>query len=45
MRVTRVAYHSSQCWPFPASLMIGCLGYVDEKKDWDPEEQELADAR
>ena len=24
IRVGRVAYHSSQTWPFPSSLMIGC---------------------
>ncbi len=24
LEVSRVAYHSSQPWPFPASLMIGC---------------------
>ena len=24
IRVGRVAYHSSQAWPFPSSLMIGC---------------------
>jgi NAD+ diphosphatase len=22
--IGRVAYHSSQAWPFPSSLMIGC---------------------
>jgi len=26
IRVGRVRYHSSQPWPFPASLMIGCHG-------------------
>ncbi len=26
IRVGRVAYHSSQPWPFPYSLMIGCHG-------------------
>ena len=25
IRVGRVAYHSSQPWPFPASLMMGCF--------------------
>ena len=25
IRVTNVRYHSSQPWPFPSSLMIGCL--------------------
>jgi len=26
--VDRVEYHSSQPWPFPASLMLGCIGYA-----------------
>ncbi len=26
IRVGAVAYHASQPWPFPASLMIGCFG-------------------
>jgi NAD+ diphosphatase len=26
--VGRVDYHSSQPWPFPASLMLGCLAYA-----------------
>lgn len=26
IRVGRVAYHASQPWPFPYSLMIGCFG-------------------
>ncbi len=25
IRVGRVAYHASQPWPFPASIMIGCI--------------------
>lgn len=25
--VDRVEYHSSQPWPFPASLMLGCIAY------------------
>lgn len=24
----RVVYHSSQPWPFPSTLMIGCLAYA-----------------
>jgi NAD+ diphosphatase len=24
IRIGRVVYHSSQTWPFPSSLMIGC---------------------
>jgi NAD+ diphosphatase len=30
LRVTSVAYHSSQPWPFPANLMIGLLAEVGE---------------
>ena len=26
IRLGRVAYHASQPWPFPHSLMIGCFG-------------------
>jgi NAD+ diphosphatase len=26
IRLGRVAYHASQPWPFPYSLMIGCFG-------------------
>lgn len=26
--VDKVEYHSSQPWPFPASLMLGCIGYA-----------------
>jgi NAD+ diphosphatase len=29
IRVGRVRYHSSQPWPFPSSLMIGCLAEAD----------------
>jgi NAD+ diphosphatase len=42
--VGRVAYHSSQPWPFPSTLMIGCL--AEARRDeirLDPEE--LEDAR
>jgi NAD+ diphosphatase len=40
----RVRYHSSQPWPFPSSLMIGCFAYAETtaiKLDQD----ELEDAR
>ena len=44
MRVSAVAYHTSQPWPFPSSLMIGCVAEsLDEAITLDPEE--LADAR
>ncbi len=29
IRVKNVRYHSSQPWPFPSSLMIGCLAEAD----------------
>lgn len=28
VKVGRVQYHSSQPWPFPSTLMVGCLGQV-----------------
>ena len=44
IRVDEVYYHSSQPWPFPASLMIGCHATVSTRQiEVDPEE--LADAR
>ena len=24
----RIVYHSSQPWPFPSTLMMGCLAYA-----------------
>jgi len=38
VRVGRVIYHSSQPWPFPAQLMIGCIAHslndtIDLKND------------
>jgi len=42
--VGEVAYHSSQPWPFPSSLMIGCHGQaLDTDIKIDPEE--MADVR
>lgn len=44
VRVTDVRYHSSQPWPFPASLMLGFFARaLDEEIRVDPEE--LEDAR
>ncbi|MGU3536251.1 NAD(+) diphosphatase [Methylobacterium sp. A54F] len=44
IRIGAVAYHASQPWPFPASLMIGCVAdALDEAIVADP--NELADAR
>ena len=31
VRIGRVAYHASQPWPFPHSLMIGCYRRGDER--------------
>lgn len=44
IKVGRVAYHSSQPWPFPHSLMIGCVGYA-ENTDIQVDTNELAEAR
>jgi NAD+ diphosphatase len=44
LEVDQVVYHSSQPWPFPMSLMIGCFAHVTgEEISVDPEE--LDDAR
>ncbi|MFG5119773.1 NAD(+) diphosphatase [Methylorubrum sp. POS3] len=44
IRVGAVAYHASQPWPFPSSLMIGCIAEaVSEDIAIDP--AELEDAR
>ena len=42
--VGRVAYHSSQPWPFPSSLMIGCIAEA-LSTDIEIDEHELADVR
>lgn len=44
IRVGRVAYHSSQPWPFPHSLMLGCIGFA-ENTDIVVDKAELAAAR
>lgn len=44
IRVGRVRYHSSQPWPFPSSLMIGCHG-VAESFDVTIDPQEMTDVR
>jgi len=31
--VDQVGYHSSQPWPYPSSLMMGCWGIVKEGSD------------
>ena len=44
VRTGRVAYHASQPWPFPASLMIGCFAEALSTKI-DPRDSELEDVR
>lgn len=44
IRVGRVRYHSSQPWPFPSSLMIGCFAEA-ESTEIVLDEEELDDAR
>ncbi|KAL4227260.1 Peroxisomal NADH pyrophosphatase nudt12 [Mactra antiquata] len=42
--VDKVEYHSSQPWPFPASLMLGCIAYATTDKI-KLDEEEMEDAR
>lgn len=44
IRVGEVRYHSSQPWPFPSSLMIGCHA-VAESRDIRIDAEEMADVR
>lgn len=44
VRVGRVAYHSSQPWPFPNTLMIGCFGEALDDAIF-PDRNELEDCR
>jgi NAD+ diphosphatase len=44
IRVGEVTYHSSQPWPFPHSLMLGCLGRA-ETIEISIDSGELAEAR
>ncbi|MFT5446633.1 MAG: NAD+ diphosphatase [Gammaproteobacteria bacterium] len=44
IKVGRVDYHSSQPWPFPSSLMIGCIAQA-LSTDIVIDEHELADVR
>ena len=42
--VTKVIYHSSQPWPYPHSLMIGCLAEAEDTQI-SIDEEELSDVR
>ncbi|MBV9540618.1 MAG: NAD(+) diphosphatase [Alphaproteobacteria bacterium] len=42
-KVGKVHYHSTQPWPFPSSLMIGCIAEA-ESRDFKPDGTEIADA-
>ena len=43
VRVGDVKFHSTQPWPFPHSLMIGCIGYAETTEiNIDPNEIEEA---
>lgn len=44
IRVGHVRYHSTQPWPFPHSLMIGCHG-IAETTEIDIDPNEIVDAR
>ena len=44
IKVGEVRYHSSQPWPFPHSLMLGCIGWA-ETTDITIDSGELAEAR
>ena len=44
IRIGRVAYHASQPWPFPHSLMIGCYGEAIST-ELDVDGDELEDCR
>lgn len=44
LNAVRVAYHSSQPWPFPSSLMIGLIAEVDSD-DAAPDQTELEAVR
>lgn len=44
LKVGKVRYHATQPWPFPSSLMIGCLAEA-ESRDFKPDGEEISDAR
>ena len=44
IRISNIRYHSSQPWPFPSSLMIGCHAQA-VTTDISMDEEEMADVR
>jgi NAD+ diphosphatase len=44
LKVGAVRYVATQPWPFPSSLMIGCLAEA-ENRDFKPDGEEISDAR
>ena len=44
IKIRNVRFHSSQPWPFPSSLMIGCLAEA-VNNDISMDEEEMADVR
>jgi NAD+ diphosphatase len=44
LKVGAVRYVATQPWPFPSSLMIGCLAEA-ESRDFRPDGEEISDAR
>jgi NAD+ diphosphatase len=44
VKVGKVHYHATQPWPFPSSLMIGCIAEA-ESRDFKVDGTEIADAR
>lgn len=40
----RVVYHSSQPWPFPSTLMIGCFAYATSE-ELNIDQNEIQEAR
>jgi NAD+ diphosphatase len=44
LKVGRVTYHTTQPWPFPSSLMIGCFAEA-ESRDTKVDETEIAEVR
>ncbi|HWA91208.1 MAG TPA: NAD(+) diphosphatase [Rhizomicrobium sp.] len=44
LKAGKVTYVATQPWPFPSSLMIGCLAEA-ESRDFKPDGEEIAEAR